>query len=352
MVHAGSFHLAGPMDNQELTCEAGTQCEIGLQGWASPLWREWWITSSGGQLTPGYSLALRWDCVSLTWVPASSDPEISWRLESAAGRHSFWVVSGASQRCPNRALHLKSDCSFSTVPFGFHLNLSWVFVPALSGDHYWIVSSADQACPSKMLALDPLTLQVLDFFRSEFAIWEVTARHTAPWPYRSSILLVPEAALCDENQTTDSREKPGVVTRDGLENPAACCKREAGLLLAETPLTLGLGTPSGDAGRFSMCWGWTQEGKGVQPPVPAMQHPVRAGGFTLVGPMSFGYMLCTLGMPCELNLVGLGLSLIDSVVIQNDTLLTPTTGTCPWPQAPSVGMTATCTRDGSDAYVQ
>ena len=343
-VSIGKLQIAGPDDGQDLLCDSGSPCEPFIKGYSSPLWKEYWLVTGSGQYLPNFAIFLSSQCQPV-WGQHGGDLTHTWERIPAGEKDFFYYVSGKLQACSNYVLHLHPiECSVIASPWtGSDIAQVWVQLSDEAGQYEWLLTPSGSPCPHKMLAAEAGTLRSKDFFRSPLAQWRVLPRDASPWPHRSSLLLVAEGTGC--NQSDD--QLAGRLQKQGLTNPAQCCERSGQTQQLE--LQISFGEYETGPGRFDVCWGRTLGdglSGGADNPAPALEFPVLLGLLTLLAPEAVGVVGCTLGLECLIEVSGLGLASLDSIVIH-------TGNSCDWPQLPpfNTGSAPNCSSAGLDSYV-
>ena len=345
-VSIGTLHIAGPNSGQELVCDSGSTCQPYIGGFASPLWKEYWLVTGSGQYLPNFAIFLSSQCEPV-WGQHGGDLTHTWERLPAGEKNFFYFVSGKLQACPNFVLHLHpADCTVVASPWAEgtdNVGKVWIQVPSESGQYHWLSTPSDSPCPYKMLAAEAGTLRSKDFFRSPLAQWKILQRDASPWPHRSSFLLLPQGTGCNitDDQLALRLHKPGLV------NPAQCCERSGQTQKLE--LQMSFGAYETGPGKFDVCWGRTfGDGLsgGADNPAPANEFPVLLGVLSLLAPEAIGAIGCTLGLECVIEVSGLGLASLDSIVIH-------TGDSCDWPQLPPFSLhgAPNCSSFGLDSYI-
>ena len=325
---------------EDLACDSGRPCEPNILGFASPLWREYWLVTGTGQYLPNFSIFLSTKCEPV-WGRHGGDLTHTWERIPGAEKGVVYFVSGKLQACPNYALHLHPvDCSVVATQWeGNDMSKSWIELSnGASSPEYWILTPSNAPCPSKMLTAEAGTLRGTDFFRSPLTQWKIPGRDASPWPHRSSFLLLPQGSGCNASTA---------IEKEGLSNPSQCCDRARE---QELQLMVSFGSFGTGSGRYDVCWGRTfGDGLngGADSPLPASSFPIFVGVLSLLAPESLGVVQCTLGLPCFVTLYGLGLSALDSVVVHAGS-------SCEWPDLPPFDMEGApdCSITGSDSYLK
>ena len=184
---------------EDLACDSGRPCEPNILGFASPLWREYWLVTGTGQYLPNFSIFLSTKCEPV-WGRHGGDLTHTWERIPGAEKGVVYFVSGKLQACPNYALHLHPvDCSVVATQWeGNDMSKSWIELSnGASSPEYWILTPSNAPCPSKMLTAEAGTLRGTDFFRSPLTQWKIPGRDASPWPHRSSFLLLPQGSGCN-----------------------------------------------------------------------------------------------------------------------------------------------------------
>lgn len=325
---------------QDLACDSGKPCEPNILGFASPLWREYWLVTGTGQYLPNFSIFLSSKCEPV-WGRHGGDLTHTWERIPGAEKGVIYFVSGKLQACPNYALHLHPfDCKVVATQWtGNDISKSWIELSnGASSPEYWILTPSNAPCPSKMLTPEAGSLRGIDFFRSPLTQWKIPGRDASPWPHRSSFLLLPQGSGCNAS---------AAIEKQGLSNPSQCCDRARE---QELQLRVSFGSFGTGSGRYDLCWGRTfGDGLngGADSPLPASNFPIFVGVLSLLAPESLGSVQCTLGLPCFVTLSGLGLSTLDSLVVHAGS-------GCAWPELPPFDMEGApnCSTTGSDSYLK
>lgn len=325
---------------QDLACDSGKPCEPNILGFASPLWREYWLVTGTGQYLPNFSIFLSSKCEPV-WGRHGGDLTHTWERIPGAEKGVIYFVSGKLQACPNYALHLHPfDCKVVATQWtGNDISKSWIELSnGASSPEYWILTPSNAPCPSKMLTAEAGSLRGIDFFRSPLTQWKIPGRDASPWPHRSSFLLLPQGSGCNAS---------AAIEKQGLSNPSQCCDRARE---QELQLRVSFGSFGTGSGRYDLCWGRTfGDGLngGADSPLPASNFPIFVGVLSLLAPESLGSVQCTLGLPCFVTLSGLGLSTLDSLVVHAGS-------GCAWPELPPFDMEGApnCSTTGSDSYLK
>ncbi|CAE7774243.1 unnamed protein product [Symbiodinium necroappetens] len=342
----GSLYIAGPDGGQELVCDSGSPCQPNIQGFSSPMWKEYWLVTGSGQYIPNFSIFLSSRCEPV-WGQHGGDLTHTWERIPAGEKDFYYYVSGKLQACPNYVLHLDTvSCAVVASPWtgsGGNIAKQWIQLSDDAGSYHWLLSPSGSPCPHKMLAAEAGTLRPKDFFRSPLAQWKIVQRDSAPWPHRSSLLLLPEGTGCNVSDDQAAIR----LQREGLTNPAQCCERSG--QSQQLKLLLSFGEYETGPGRFDICWARTSGdglSGGADNPAPASEFPVWVGVLTLLAPQAVGQVGCTLGQDCLIEVSGLGLSSLDSIVIH-------TGDSCDWPQLPPFNLhgAPNCASSGHDSFV-